>query len=274
MAGLFEVTFTRLDVEIPDYKKPDGTRGSQPFSTSSHGLFRRDTLKSDGEGDGPRTDYFKQHLVRIFEEIRKPVPYRFIDSAGRRRSMDGGCLKFVGPDGQNVADFEYQNGYIVAVTPKPNLLARYAFHSPVVSDVEAILQARDLSPTERKQLIDARIGQGQFRTSVMARWGNRCAVTSCDLPAIVRASHILPWRKASNAQRLDPENGLPLVATLDALFDAGLVSFNGRGEMLISQSVLDNQHDLIGKKRTLVRQPGERMRQYLAAHRHTYGFEH
>ncbi|MFA6031551.1 MAG: HNH endonuclease [Myxococcota bacterium] len=273
MADPIEVPFMRLDVEIPDYQKSDGTKASQPFSTSNHELFRRDTLKSAGEGDGERTDYFKHHLVRIFEATGQPVPYRFIDHLGRKRSMDGGCLKFVGPDGQNVAEFEYENGYIIAVAPKPALLALHSDRSSVATDIEAILQS-ELSPTERKQLIDARIGQGKFRTSVMSRWEKRCAVTSCDLPAIVRASHILPWRKASNAQRLDPENGLPLIATLDVLFDAGLVSFNGTGEMLISQSVLDNRHDVIGKKRTLVRQPGERMRQYLAAHRRTYGFEH
>lgn len=274
MADLFDVPFTRLGVEVPDYKKPDGTRASQPFSKSSHGLFRRDTLKSDGEGDGPRTDYFKHHLVRIFEEIGRPVPYRFIDSLGRRRSMDGGCLKFVGPDGQDVAEFEYKNGYIVAVTPKPKLLARYGVRSSVAADVEAILQTGNLSPTERKQLIDARIGQGQFRASVMGMWGNRCAVTSCDLPVIVRASHILPWRDADNAERLDPENGLPLIATLDALFDAGLISFSDTGEMLVSQSVLENQRYFIGKERRLSRKPGGRMREYLAVHRRLYAFEH
>ncbi|MER9724660.1 MULTISPECIES: HNH endonuclease signature motif containing protein [unclassified Mesorhizobium] len=274
MPDLPEVPFARLDVELPDYEKPDGTRASQPFSRSSHALFRRDTLKSDGEGDGPRTDYFKHHLVRIFEEIGKPVPYRFTDSLGRPRSMDGGCLKFVGPDGQNVAEFEYKNGYIVAVTPKLELLVRHGVRSSVATDIEAILHARALSPTERKQLIDARIGQGQFRTSVMARWGNKCAVTSCDLHIVVRASHILPWRDADNAERLDPENGLPLIATLDALFDAGLISFSDTGEMLVNQSVLENQHNLIGKAKRLSRKPGERMQQYLAGHRRSFGFQH
>lgn len=273
MADLPEVPFARLDVELPDYEKPDGTRASQPFSRSSHALFRRDTLKSDGEGGGARTDYFKRHLVRIFEETGKPVPYRFVDSLGRRRSMDGGCLKFVGPDGQDVAEFEYKNGYIVAVMPKPELQVLYGVRSAIATDVEAILQTSNLSPTERKQLIDARIGQGKFRASVMARWGNRCAVTSCDLGIVVRASHILPWREADNAERLDPENGLPLIATLDALFDAGLISFSDTGEMLVSRSVIENQHNLIGKAERLSRKPGQRMRQYLAGHRRSYGFE-
>ncbi|MGO7165362.1 HNH endonuclease, partial [Rhizobium johnstonii] len=64
---------------------------------------------------------------------------------------------------------------------------------------------------------------------MLAQWHGRCAVTSCNLPAVLRASHIVPWREASNAERLDPENGLPLVATLDALFDVGLISFDDQG---------------------------------------------
>lgn len=42
----------------------------------------------------------------------------------------------------------------------------------------------------------------------------------------------MPWAKASNAERLSPKNGLLLSATLDALFDAGLITFSEHGELL------------------------------------------
>lgn len=38
------------------------------------------------------------------------------------------------------------------------------------------------------------------------------------------ASHIKPWRKCSNKERLDPQNGLLLTARINALFDCGLIS--------------------------------------------------
>jgi predicted restriction endonuclease len=53
----------------------------------------------------------------------------------------------------------------------------------------------------------------------------------------IRASHILPWKDATSAERLDPNNGLPLVATIDALFDAGLISFQQDGAIIISDSI-------------------------------------
>jgi len=50
----------------------------------------------------------------------------------------------------------------------------------------------------------ARLGQGRFREGLMGVWGGRCAVTGVDLPPLLTASHIKPWRAASNPERLDP----------------------------------------------------------------------
>lgn len=66
---------------------------------------------------------------------------------------------------------------------------------------------------------------------MLASWGNCCAVTGVTSPEVIRASHIKPWRDSDNAERLDPYNGLPLVATWDALFDAGLITFTASGDM-------------------------------------------
>ncbi|QGQ27026.1 HNH endonuclease [Gimesia benthica] len=87
-------------------------------------------------------------------------------------------------------------------------------------DVRGILQGEPTSTT-KEQLILARVGQGQFRKGVLALWNDRCAVTGTTFA--VRASHIKPWRDCSDDERIDPNNGLPLVATLDALFDSYLI---------------------------------------------------
>jgi hypothetical protein len=105
-------------------------------------------------------------------------------------------------------------------------------------DIEAIQRA-DISSTERSRLISARLGQGRFREEVLARWGNACAVTGCSTLAAIRASHCKPWRSSSHRERLDAANGLPLVATLDALFDTGLITFEDDGRLLVSSLVDD-----------------------------------
>ena len=112
--------------------------------------------------------------------------------------------------------------------PDPSLLA----------DIVAINES-DRSQTEKDRLVAARLGQGRFRSEVLARWEHRCAVTGATTKEALRASHCKPWRACENHERLNPANGLPLVATLDALFDVGLITFANDGRLLASPHFTD-----------------------------------
>jgi predicted restriction endonuclease len=61
-----------------------------------------------------------------------------------------------------------------------------------------------------------------------------CRVTGVDKPDLLIASHIKPWRDSTNEERLNGHNGLFLSPHVDKLFDAGFISFENSGEMLIS----------------------------------------
>ena len=87
--------------------------------------------------------------------------------------------------------------------------------------------------TEREQMTAARVGQGNFRTALIAIWGS-CPLTGIDNLELLKASHIKPWAKSTNGERLDPYNGLLLSATFDSMFDRGLISFEDDGTILIS----------------------------------------
>ncbi|MBK9497370.1 MAG: hypothetical protein IPO08_23180 [Xanthomonadales bacterium] len=108
----------------------------------------------------------------------------------------------------------------------------------LLADIQAI-HGSDGSQTEKERLVAARLGQGRFRSEVLARWGHRCAVSGATTLQVIRASHCQPWRVGTNAQRLDPANGLPLVATLDALFDVGLITFGEDGRVRASPHLAD-----------------------------------
>lgn len=95
----------------------------------------------------------------------------------------------------------------------------------------------DLPETTRLAVIQSRLGQGQFRHGLVAYWGE-CAVTGCRLIETLRASHIKPWRDATNEERLDVFNGLLLAPNLDACFDLGFISFDDHGYIVLSP-VLD-----------------------------------
>ena len=124
-----------------------------------------------------------------------------------------------------------------------------------------------LSDTEREAIMIARIGQGQFRQKLLEYW-TACAVTGCREPKLLRASHIKPWADSAPRERLDPFNGLLLSPDIDSCFDAGLITFDDEGQIVISPRLHDADAGSIGvtpDKR--LRRVEERHKQYLAFHR-------
>lgn len=85
--------------------------------------------------------------------------------------------------------------------------------------------------TEVERLVVQRIGQDIFRDRLMDYWQGRCPLTGISDPALLRASHIIPWADCENdAERLDVHNGLLLSALWDAAFDRALVTFDDEGK--------------------------------------------
>lgn len=103
----------------------------------------------------------------------------------------------------------------------------------VEQDLQTILQEHAESVTDQLSLIKTHLGQGLFRQKLISYWG-ACAVTGYSDPALLVASHIKPWAKANDQERIDPFNGLLLLANLDKAFDAGLISFNPCGLIRLS----------------------------------------
>jgi hypothetical protein len=92
--------------------------------------------------------------------------------------------------------------------------------------------------TEAERLVVQRIGQDIFRASLLEYWQGTCPLTGITDPALLRASHIVPWRVcATDAQRLDVHNGLLLSALWDAAFDKGLVTFSDEGAPVFSPAL-------------------------------------
>jgi len=133
-------------------------------------------------------------------------------------------------------------------------------------DIAQIENEPGLSATDRITLTKARLGQGVYKAKMLALWDHRCAVSGCAVPEALRASHAKPWRHRDNNERLNPHNGLPLVATLDTLFDAGLITFDQAGEMLISRHIDARHRQLLGLPQRLRKSPTTAQRNFLRWH--------
>jgi len=138
-------------------------------------------------------------------------------------------------------------------------------------EVAADPQCADAPDTVRRALANARIGQGGYRKRMLKLWGSTCAVTGCSIQEVLVASHAKSWAESTNAQRLDEYNGLLLAASIDRLFDGGLIGFDDEGHMLVSETLTDADLISVGLSRTSgLRTVEARHRVYLQAHRHNH----
>lgn len=99
--------------------------------------------------------------------------------------------------------------------------------------VEEIRNDPGILDTDRVALVRSRRGQGIYRRNVRLV-EKACRVTGVDNPEHLIASHCKPWRHSKNDERLDGENGLMLTPSIDHLFDRGFISFEDKGDLIVS----------------------------------------
>lgn len=92
---------------------------------------------------------------------------------------------------------------------------------------------KDFSGSERISTVKTRVDQNLFRKNVLEIYEYSCCVTGLEEPALLVASHILPWSH-SIEQRLNPSNGLCLSSLHDKAFDRGLITFDDKLELVLS----------------------------------------
>lgn len=85
----------------------------------------------------------------------------------------------------------------------------------------------------REQVVQSRVNQSFFRDIVLANYNGRCALTGIDIPELLVASHVIPWRD-NVRERLNPRNGICLSSLYDRAFDQGLISFSEDFHVLFS----------------------------------------
>ncbi|MCA6924799.1 HNH endonuclease [Pectobacterium versatile] len=140
-------------------------------------------------------------------------------------------------------------------------------HEEINEDIKEIESNVTISETTKKQLINARLGQGDFRNKVLTNYPE-CPITGVSLPSLLKASHIKPWRISNNKERLDPYNGIMLSPHIDALFDKGYISFADDGSMLIRNDfIIINEIKLLNVPCDIKIEINENSKKYLDWHR-------
>ncbi len=150
-----------------------------------------------------------------------------LDHAGVVEELDIPVVDMPGP---GLARYVFETlGQVYAVLPRIYQLAASLPDAPLR---EFETKIKDLpKTTEAERLVVQRIGQDIFRARLIEYWQGRCPLTGIADTALLRSSHIVPWKDcARDAERLDVHNGLLLSALWDAAFDRGLVTFDDEGQ--------------------------------------------
>lgn len=203
---------------------------------------RRWTSPSEGEND-PWVFVMRDTFARALDELGIAA-YTPLDPALERALTDGST----NDDESDPLD------------PPPSIAA---FD---IDDAEGELES--LMETEREAVILARLGQGIFRDELLAMWDGQCSVTGSKVKAALVASHIKPWRDSSNDERLNRFNGVLLTGTLDRLFDAGLITFEGDGYVRISRHLPRSECEILHVSPSMrLRMVAPQHAEFLAYHR-------
>lgn len=91
---------------------------------------------------------------------------------------------------------------------------------------------------ERPAQTTQRINQAYFRNTLLKNYDGHCCVTGMDIPQLLIASHIKPWKASDPAtERLAASNGLLLNALHDKAFDQGLITLDNDYRIIVSSTV-------------------------------------
>ena len=82
----------------------------------------------------------------------------------------------------------------------------------------------------------SRVGQGRYRKN-LEQLEAGCRITGITDGRFLTASHIKPWSKSTDYEKLDGNNGLLLSPHIDRLFDRGYISFEDTGSLMLSPSL-------------------------------------
>ena len=149
--------------------------------------------------------------------------------------------KYLYKNGKSIYEFSLQSQFAKQVHNPPisddaEFFTRERIEQKIVS---VIRSDKAITATEKESLVNSRIGQGVFREKLLVDCGSKCPISQITDARLLRASHIKPWRFASNSERLDPKNGLMLSPTYDLLFDQGLITFEANKTIRISSRLSD-----------------------------------
>ena len=126
--------------------------------------------------------------------------------------------------------------------------ARLKLVTAHLAEIHELLGRNDLSSDAKFELLLARDGQGKFGDTVWSRDIQHSLDREGVLGKELRVIHIRPWHQSTDAQRIDPDNGLLLPKEVADAFENGYVTFDANGRIHVSGYMMRKFWNLEGSE--------------------------
>lgn len=171
---------------------------------------------------------------------RKGLPLRAILNAGDIRSRDEiaekaskVALRRLDPESWFVHRYARDTGECLVVRGiRPDA-------APTPGSPSNGKDAPGADDARRLAEVKVRRGQAEFRMSLLAAYGRRCAVTGSAVADLLEAAHIVPHSEETNYR---VTNGLLLRADIHTLYDVQLLSVDGRCKIHLSKMLKGSEY--------------------------------
>lgn len=172
---------------------------------------------------------------QILRQIALPlVSYIYVEKVGTETAPLFYWKLFVDFD----AIWERQNGPLVF---------NYGKKTEEIEETEQISSAEVENVKGKKEISNARFGQGKYREQLLAQC-RYCPFTMISDERLLIASHIKPWAAANATEKVDPYNGYMLSPLYDKLFDKGFITFTEKRHVILSEFISPYTWKQIGLK--------------------------
>ena len=107
------------------------------------------------------------------------------------------------------------------------------YESPEELKQEKEILSSRLTENKKHKLLEARKGWGEYRRKLLEECPS-CPFTNVTDERLLITSHIKPWVKSDEKEKVDPKNGFALTPTYDKLFNQGYITFNSNKTLKVS----------------------------------------
>lgn len=143
------------------------------------------------------------------------------------------------------------------------------YSTPAETQQAVEIEEKNIPKRKKETLIQARVGQGDYRNKLLEECPF-CPFTMVNDERLLIASHIKPWAKSDDNEKIDPKNGYMFTPTFDRLFDRGFITFNDDKTIEVSPwlSPMNQKRLGIYTSKLIANLPiDEKRKEYLQYHR-------